>query len=111
VVADQLATVRVVHRNAPSWPPGKAIRYAGGLANEFRNTGAREDAGNIQCYIGRTAPRRPGLRARTGGDYSLPEAHVPACVVVFLDWQNVYNSAREMYETLQAPQWRGQVDP
>jgi hypothetical protein len=36
---------------------------------------------------------------------------VPACVVVFLDWQNVYNSAREMYETLQAPQWRGQVDP
>ena len=36
---------------------------------------------------------------------------MPARVVVFLDWQNVYNSAREMYETLQAPHWRGQVDP
>ena len=50
--------------------------------------------------------------ARTGGDYSSQEAlPVPARVVVFLDWQNVYNGAREMFCTQQAPHWRGQVDP
>ncbi len=36
---------------------------------------------------------------------------MPARVVVFLDWQNVYNGAREMFCTQQAPHWRGQVDP
>lgn len=34
-----------------------------------------------------------------------------ARVVVFLDWQNVYNGAREMFCTRQAPHWHGQVDP
>lgn len=34
-----------------------------------------------------------------------------ARVVVFLDWQNVYNGAREMFCTQQAPHWQGQVDP
>src|SRR6266571_444128 len=49
--------------------------------------------------------------ARTGGDYSSQEAlPVPARVVVFLDWQNVYNGAREMFCTQQAPHWRGQPD-
>ena len=32
-------------------------------------------------------------------------------VVVFLDWQNVYNGAREAFCTQQAPHWQGQVDP
>jgi uncharacterized LabA/DUF88 family protein len=36
---------------------------------------------------------------------------VPARVIVFLDWQNVYNNAREMFFTRQAPHWHGQVDP
>lgn len=36
---------------------------------------------------------------------------MPARVVVFLDWQNVYNSARETFGTAQAPHWQGQVDP
>ena len=34
-----------------------------------------------------------------------------ARVVVFLDWQNVYNGAREMFCTRQAPHWHGQADP
>ena len=34
-----------------------------------------------------------------------------ARVVVFLDWQNVYNSAREAFCTWRAPHWQGQVDP
>jgi hypothetical protein len=36
---------------------------------------------------------------------------VPGRVVVFLDWQNVYNGAREAFCTLNAPHWQGQVDP
>jgi NYN domain len=36
---------------------------------------------------------------------------VPDRVVVFLDWQNVYRSAREAFCGLQAPHWEGQVNP
>ncbi len=36
---------------------------------------------------------------------------MPARVVVFLDWQNVYKSARETFCTIGAPHWQGQVDP
>lgn len=32
-------------------------------------------------------------------------------VVVFLDWQNVYHGAREMFSSWQSPHWEGQVDP
>jgi uncharacterized LabA/DUF88 family protein len=32
-------------------------------------------------------------------------------VVVFLDWQNVYKGAREVFCTVNAPHWQGQVDP
>lgn len=34
-----------------------------------------------------------------------------ARVVVFLDWQNIYNSARESFCAWQARHWQGQVDP
>lgn len=36
---------------------------------------------------------------------------MPARVTVFLDWQNVYNGAREMFCSQQALHWQGQVDP
>jgi NYN domain len=36
---------------------------------------------------------------------------VAARVVVFLDWQNIYNSARESFCAWQARHWQGQVDP
>lgn len=36
---------------------------------------------------------------------------MPASVVVFLDWQNVYKSAREAFCTWNAPHWEGQIDP
>jgi uncharacterized LabA/DUF88 family protein len=36
---------------------------------------------------------------------------LPARVVVFLDWQNVYQSARETFCSWNAPHWDGQVDP
>jgi uncharacterized LabA/DUF88 family protein len=32
-------------------------------------------------------------------------------VVVFLDWQNVYNGAREAFCTNRSPHWQGQIDP
>ena len=32
-------------------------------------------------------------------------------VVVFLDWQNVYNGARAAFCSPHAPYWKGQVDP
>lgn len=34
-----------------------------------------------------------------------------ARVVVFLDWQNVYNGARAAFCSPHAPYWQGQVDP
>lgn len=36
---------------------------------------------------------------------------VSARVVVFLDWQNVYKGAREVFCSVSAPHWQGQVDP
>jgi len=36
---------------------------------------------------------------------------VPARVVVFLDWQNVYKGAREAFCAIGGPHWQGQVDP
>jgi uncharacterized LabA/DUF88 family protein len=32
-------------------------------------------------------------------------------VVVILDWQNIYNGAREAFCAYRAPHWEGQVDP
>jgi uncharacterized LabA/DUF88 family protein len=36
---------------------------------------------------------------------------LPARVVVFLDWQNVYKGAREAFCAIGASHWQGQVDP
>ncbi len=36
---------------------------------------------------------------------------MPDRVVVFLDWQNVYNGAREAFCMPGVPHWEGQVDP
>lgn len=36
---------------------------------------------------------------------------MPDRVVVFLDWQNVYKGAREVFCSLGSPHWEGQVNP
>ena len=60
-------------------------------------------------YNAVTAPRRPGL-ARTGGVFLWRDMS-SARVAIFLDYQNVYNGAREAFDLCGDPSRYGQIDP
>lgn len=64
-------------------------------------------------YRGTTAPRRRGLRARIGGDYSFEIVPIEMTdrVVVFIDYQNVYMGAREAFCGRGGPHTDGQIAP
>jgi hypothetical protein len=61
------------------------------------------------CYAVVNLPRRTGF-ARSSGDYSVRRV-MAARVVVFIDYQNVYQSARRAFHHPADPYWCGQVDP
>ena len=50
-------------------------------------------------YSAMKAPRRPDLRVRTGGVSLKRRDSVTKRVVVFIDYQNVYRSARETFHS------------
>jgi uncharacterized LabA/DUF88 family protein len=58
-----------------------------------------------------TAPRRPGRKARTGGDYLSGVSLMTLRTVLFLDYHNVYRGARETFHGNQGYASTGQIDP
>ncbi len=58
-----------------------------------------------------TAPRRPGRKARTGGDYLSGVPPMTLRTILFLDYHNVYRGARETFHGNQGYASTGQIDP
>jgi len=79
------------------------------LSDDYRR---RLRVGMALGYAHLTPPRRPGSGLHWRGLLLTGGGHVPDRVVVFVDYQNMYRSARRTFHTHEAdPHWCGQVSP